>query len=353
MGCTFAKKPPITRKSSTNLLPQSNLSPKFIDFKHARCMRKCPNNHTLKYLPCGLYTLNLLCKRCNEIISQSQFYYCESCESKDFYCMKCIQGNPKCDHNKETILSQNNWETITKYTKIIPVCDLCKKYSISMYECKECSFYCCLNCSQIKVALTGKECYPHNDHFMVKITENTSNPDYKCMACGNISDLYECSVCDSILCKLCLFMEIHLQCPNSANQNHTFQWKKSHETTKVCTFFHTSNYLTNTGYACKDCGWFICELCIGELQKTSFAVENELLKSAKKNLNCEQKTTDTERQNSNNDEKLLCKICYEEKSLATFVPCGHQGICFDCSKYLRECPVCCTRIQQSIKTFVI
>lgn len=48
---------------------------------------------------------------------------------------------------------------------------------------------------------------------------------------------------------------------------------------------------------------------------------------------------------------LLCSICSEKKAPIALVPCGHSGLCFECSLHLRICPFCNNRIHSRLRLF--
>ncbi len=51
-------------------------------------------------------------------------------------------------------------------------------------------------------------------------------------------------------------------------------------------------------------------------------------------------------------EEKLCKICADREVGVVFVPCGHFACCVNCAPSFSDCPVCRTRIQSAIRTFL-
>lgn len=47
----------------------------------------------------------------------------------------------------------------------------------------------------------------------------------------------------------------------------------------------------------------------------------------------------------------LCKICFEKRSNAVILECGHLCACIDCSKQLKSCPICRNHITRIVHTF--
>lgn len=46
-----------------------------------------------------------------------------------------------------------------------------------------------------------------------------------------------------------------------------------------------------------------------------------------------------------------CVICCENDRDALYLPCKHNTACVRCSKNLRECPICRTKIEDFIKIY--
>ena len=55
--------------------------------------------------------------------------------------------------------------------------------------------------------------------------------------------------------------------------------------------------------------------------------------------------------NEKEEERKMCKICYENKKNSVFIPCGHICSCFECALKLEECPLCRMKIEKIVKTF--
>ena len=64
--------------------------------------------------------------------------------------------------------------------------------------------------------------------------------------------------------------------------------------------------------------------------------ENELVKKENKELK----------------EIKLCKICMDRDSCVRLAPCGHCMSCWNCSKSLKNCPICRKPIKAMEKTFL-
>ena len=55
---------------------------------------------------------------------------------------------------------------------------------------------------------------------------------------------------------------------------------------------------------------------------------------------------------SNDDETNICKVCFVNKITMVIVDCGHAMLCEDCSKMLKECPMCRVKITKCIKFYL-
>ena len=64
--------------------------------------------------------------------------------------------------------------------------------------------------------------------------------------------------------------------------------------------------------------------------------ENELVKNENKALK----------------DMKLCKICMDRDSCVRLAPCGHCMSCWNCSKSLKNCPICRKPIKGMEKTFL-
>ncbi|XP_078493357.1 baculoviral IAP repeat-containing protein 8-like isoform X3 [Ciona intestinalis] len=51
-------------------------------------------------------------------------------------------------------------------------------------------------------------------------------------------------------------------------------------------------------------------------------------------------------------EERKCKICLDKVADIVFVPCGHLCTCTECAEALRKCPICRSKIERGIKTYM-
>jgi len=51
-------------------------------------------------------------------------------------------------------------------------------------------------------------------------------------------------------------------------------------------------------------------------------------------------------------EQKTCKICLDDDVAVVFLPCGHLCACVSCAPSLRQCPVCRTKIQGTVRTYM-
>merc|ERR1719158_172597 len=61
---------------------------------------------------------------------------------------------------------------------------------------------------------------------------------------------------------------------------------------------------------------------------------------------------DLESENARLKEQRTCKICMDSEVGVVFLPCGHLCSCVLCAPSLRDCPVCRTNIQGTVRTFL-
>jgi len=50
-------------------------------------------------------------------------------------------------------------------------------------------------------------------------------------------------------------------------------------------------------------------------------------------------------------DEMKCKVCLDNEADVCFIPCGHLCTCVQCANKLKQCPICRTKIQQSIRTY--
>jgi len=62
--------------------------------------------------------------------------------------------------------------------------------------------------------------------------------------------------------------------------------------------------------------------------------------------------TDLESENARLKEQRTCKICMDGEVGVVFLPCGHLCCCVNCAPALKDCPVCRTKIQGTVRTFL-
>jgi len=66
----------------------------------------------------------------------------------------------------------------------------------------------------------------------------------------------------------------------------------------------------------------------------------------------EKPDTDLESENARLKEQRTCKICMDGEVGVVFLPCGHLCCCVNCAPALKDCPVCRTKIQGTVRTFL-
>lgn len=59
-----------------------------------------------------------------------------------------------------------------------------------------------------------------------------------------------------------------------------------------------------------------------------------------------------ERENARLKEARTCKVCMDNEIGVVFLPCGHLICCVNCAPSLKDCPMCRTSIQGTVRTFL-
>jgi len=65
-----------------------------------------------------------------------------------------------------------------------------------------------------------------------------------------------------------------------------------------------------------------------------------------------QPPTDLVTENARLKEQRTCKICMDGEVGVVFLPCGHLCCCVNCAPSLKDCPVCRSTIQGTVRTFL-
>jgi len=61
---------------------------------------------------------------------------------------------------------------------------------------------------------------------------------------------------------------------------------------------------------------------------------------------------DLETENARLKEQRTCKVCMDGEVGVVFLPCGHLICCVNCAPSLKDCPVCRSNIQGTVRTFM-
>lgn len=61
---------------------------------------------------------------------------------------------------------------------------------------------------------------------------------------------------------------------------------------------------------------------------------------------------DLESENARLKEQRTCKVCMDGEVGVVFLPCGHLICCVNCAPSLKDCPVCRSNIQGTVRTFM-
>jgi L-lactate utilization protein LutB len=57
------------------------------------------------------------------------------------------------------------------------------------------------------------------------------------------------------------------------------------------------------------------------------------------------------KQESEEKNESYCIICLDNKKNIVFLPCAHFVSCMECGLSMKNCPVCRTKIQATVRTF--
>ena len=70
------------------------------------------------------------------------------------------------------------------------------------------------------------------------------------------------------------------------------------------------------------------------------------------NLEYENKINEYKKIINNFEDKMLCKICFEEKLSICLLPCAHVITCKKCSLNLQHCPTCRKKINTKLNIYL-
>jgi len=88
----------------------------------------------------------------------------------------------------------------------------------------------------------------------------------------------------------------------------------------------------------------------GQLEEGSF--QSLPLSIAGGSAEKEKPESDLQTENARLKEQRTCKICMDVEVGVVFLPCGHLCCCVNCAPALKDCPVCRTKIQGTVRTFL-
>ncbi|CAK8683577.1 unnamed protein product [Clavelina lepadiformis] len=52
-------------------------------------------------------------------------------------------------------------------------------------------------------------------------------------------------------------------------------------------------------------------------------------------------------------EERMCKICGNEQASVVLIPCGHIACCVGCAENASICPICCLRVREKVRSFIV
>jgi len=70
-----------------------------------------------------------------------------------------------------------------------------------------------------------------------------------------------------------------------------------------------------------------------------------------RNKSQEKDATHEDQLATDENDRSDCKVCYTNKIITVFVPCGHMCACMSCANMLPSCPLCNKPIQQVVRTY--
>jgi len=87
---------------------------------------------------------------------------------------------------------------------------------------------------------------------------------------------------------------------------------------------------------------------LGKSEETFNSLPSNITNSAEK----QKPDSDLQSENARLKEQRTCKICMDGEVGVVFLPCGHLCCCVNCAPALKDCPVCRTTIQGTVRTFL-
>ena len=325
-------------------------------------------------LYCGKkYTSNggCPCLSCDGICGMDNGCPCPDCD----YTLSFIlysTGEMNCPICKSMLLRLKifNIKILNGFSKDYPIsirCNICMKeyYKnfLPIMLCKKCNYKICPNCAFKKISLDNI-----NDLRNIKLNSTEDGMVYcgkqytylymcVCGTCNGICGLYNgcpCPICDIILgyniylnnmiCKKCsntLLVKTNLILLQKYEKN-----ENSGFTCDICGRLFLQKY--NLTFRCFKCNFDLCQICAFNFIKNKNILYPNLPQKINKDNNKENDKKDSDDEN----DTLKCVICLENNKSYLFMPCKHVCCCENCSKNLKECPICRNKIESSFKIYI-
>lgn len=325
------------------------------------------------------------CKTCDGQCGPENGCPCPECEELLSYALSCTRKLicGKCG-KKLLRLSLKSLSKLIKSSMAFE-CDICNaKYKISytpVFHCFTCNYNVCPACSFSYLKPQNLENYTanlpengkENGEGMLYCGKNYAE-DSGCVCggcdgnCGPTNGC-PCPTCSSILgyniaisgknicgdCKECKLIKITLKELSTYDTGY-----KSGFECDVCGESCYEDYIFL--YHCSECGYDVCSKCAykwieGKLVLPplpgcgNFNVD-DLLKNIKEIQDNANKTDNGANKNEDNEDNYLCVICLTDKKNVAFLPCKHLCCCEECSKKVKECPMCRKKVEDTIKLYI-
>ena len=345
-------------------------------FKNSKTIIKEGTGNGEGILYCGKeYTNNegCQCGTCDGKCGPNNGCACPDCENTLGYLLYTT-GKMKCNKCEKSLIRINlfNLKALTSSYNILG-CDICKKkYKknfLPVLHCFKCKYDICPKCAFSKINLSDIKNYDKiipnpgkkNGEGILYCGKEYTTENY-CICgdcdgkCGKTNGC-PCSICSIILgynlylnnkfyCDECcnLLVKTTLKEISKHNNNYENGFRCNH-----CTKSFKDTFCSV--YHCYKCNFDLCQICSYKNlnnKKIEFPnlPEEETLEKKISNLNISEEKNDKE----NID--VRCVICLENNKNYLFLPCKHLACCENCSKNIKNCPICRKKIDSTLKIYI-
>ena len=331
-------------------------------------------------LYCGQkYTNNggCQCSTCDGFCGPNNGCACPDCEYTLAYLLYATE-KMKCGKCNQILIRINlyNLRAITKSYDSFG-CDICKKsYNkgyIPVLHCNECNYDICPKCAFSKINLSDLKKHKNEiplpgknsgEGILYCGTKYTNDGFCICKGCDGYcgkTNGCPCPMC-SIILGYNIFLNNKFYCDDCCNLlikttlKEISEIQEGYKNGLICNNCRKS-YKEDfcSIYHCYKCHFDLCQICAYENIKNKKIIfpnlpeYEETIEKKLSNINI----SDNDKKNGENDNNnMKCVVCLTENKCFLFMPCKHLACCENCSKKVKNCPICRTKINSSFKIYV-